>query len=63
MVLMQGAGGVITDWSGRDLHWLVESDDVVAPAGQVLAAGDSRTHKQALDLLAWHEHSSNSKLA
>ncbi len=42
--VVNGAGGVITDWRGGDLN--LESD------GTVLAAGDARMHKAAMDVLA-----------
>lgn len=42
--IVEGAGGVITDWSGRGLH--AGSD------GRVLAAGDPRAHAEALARLA-----------
>lgn len=41
--VIEGAGGVMTDWQGRALT--VDSD------GRVLVAGDARSHVQALDLL------------
>ena len=57
LVLFQGAGGVITDWSGDALTWKVEGSDIAAAVkaapGEVLAAGDARTHKQVLDMLDW----------
>lgn len=42
--IIQGAGGIVTDWSGRglDLGW----------QGRVVAAGDPALHAQALGLLA-----------
>ena len=42
--VIEGAGGVITDWRGAPLT--IESD------GHILAAGDARVHGQALDLIA-----------
>lgn len=39
--IIQGAGGVITDWRGRPL--------TLASEGQVLAAGDARVHAEALE--------------
>ena len=42
--IVEGAGGVATDWQGRPLD--VSSD------GRVLVAGDARAHQQALALLA-----------
>jgi inositol-phosphate phosphatase/L-galactose 1-phosphate phosphatase/histidinol-phosphatase len=41
--VIEGAGGVITDWQGRALG--LESD------GRVVAAGDKSLHTQALDAL------------
>jgi inositol-phosphate phosphatase/L-galactose 1-phosphate phosphatase/histidinol-phosphatase len=52
--VIQGAGGVITDWNGKELCWnSEEAAQGVAPPGEVLAAGDSTCHKKALELLAW----------
>ncbi len=42
--VVQGAGGLITDWAGRRLG--LESD------GTVIAAGDARVHEQAVTLLS-----------
>ncbi len=42
--VIEGAGGVITDWQGADLG--------LGSGSRVLAAGDPRAHAQALDLLA-----------
>jgi fructose-1,6-bisphosphatase/inositol monophosphatase family enzyme len=42
--VIEGAGGIITDWEGRALG--LDSGD------KVLAAGDPRMHAQALKLLA-----------
>jgi hypothetical protein len=57
-IAFQGAGGVITDWSGNALSWKVEGADVAAAVkgapGEVLAAGDVRTHKQVLEVLDWN---------
>lgn len=39
--VVQGAGGVITDWAGKPLR--LESE------GRVLAAGDARVHAQAME--------------
>jgi inositol-phosphate phosphatase/L-galactose 1-phosphate phosphatase/histidinol-phosphatase len=41
--VLEGAGGRITDWTGRPLG--------LASSGQVVAAGDGRTHQAAVDLL------------
>lgn len=42
--VVQGAGGVITDWAGKPLG--LESD------GSVIAAGDARVHAEAVALLS-----------
>ena len=41
--VIQGAGGIVSDWSGKgiDLQW----------QGRILAAGDPRMHAQALSAL------------
>ncbi len=39
--IIEGAGGIITDWSG----------DSAAKGGAIIAAGDKRTHEEALRLL------------
>jgi len=41
--IVEGAGGVVTDWQGRPLD--------LASDGRVIIAGDKRTHSDALDLL------------
>ncbi|MEM1277165.1 MAG: histidinol-phosphatase [Pseudomonadota bacterium] len=40
--LVQAAGGVVTDWKGRDGRW----------GGRVIAAGDQRVHAEALEILS-----------
>ena len=42
--VVEGAGGVATDWQGRPLN--------LASDGRVLVAGDARAHREALALLA-----------
>jgi len=42
--IVEGAGGVATDWQGRPLD--------LASDGRVLVAGDARAHQEALALLA-----------
>lgn len=42
--VVQGAGGIITDWAGKPLG--LQSD------GAVIAAGDARVHSQAVALLS-----------
>lgn len=46
--VVEGAGGVMTDWQGRPLH--AGSD------GRVVAAGDRRIHEATLELLAQSAH-------
>ncbi|EFN53278.1 hypothetical protein CHLNCDRAFT_58575 [Chlorella variabilis] len=50
--VIQGAGGVVTDWRGQPLRW---QGDVAACSGEVVAAGDARAHQQALELLQWKQ--------
>ncbi|CAD6232276.1 unnamed protein product [Miscanthus lutarioriparius] len=50
--VIEGAGGSITDWRGDKLHWPVTAES--RPTSfNVVAAGDARVHKQALDALQW----------
>jgi inositol-phosphate phosphatase/L-galactose 1-phosphate phosphatase/histidinol-phosphatase len=42
--VVEGAGGVITDWEGRAV--------TIASGSRILAAGDAKLHRAALDLLA-----------
>ena len=44
VAIVEGAGGLATDWQGRPLD--------LASDGRVLVAGDARAHQQALALLA-----------
>ncbi|XP_059653756.1 bifunctional phosphatase IMPL2, chloroplastic [Cornus florida] len=50
--VIEGAGGVITDWKGDQLHWEASSDSQ-AGSFNVVAAGDKQLHQQALDSLQW----------
>ncbi|CAG9463386.1 unnamed protein product [Pedinophyceae sp. YPF-701] len=53
--IVEGAGGRMTDWRGSDLVWLpdgMEGGSKKFP-GEVCAAGDARSHAEALALLAW----------
>lgn len=50
--VIEGAGGVITDWKGHQLHWEASSDSLPT-SFNVLAAGDKQLHQQALDSLQW----------
>uniref|UniRef100_J3KYH5 Histidinol-phosphatase n=2 Tax=Oryza brachyantha TaxID=4533 RepID=J3KYH5_ORYBR len=51
--VIEGAGGSITDWKGNKLHWAV-SEESRPESFNVVASGDARVHKQALDALQWH---------
>ena len=52
--IIQGAGGVITDWKGNKLGWTQKAAAVgKAPPGEIVADGDETCHKQAIDLLKW----------
>ena len=46
--VIEGAGGVMTDWQGRPLN--------AASDGRVVAAGDPRVHERVLKLLASSSH-------
>ncbi|KAF5727197.1 putative myo inositol monophosphatase [Tripterygium wilfordii] len=50
--VIEGAGGVITDWKGHQLNWEVSADSR-ATSFNVAAAGDKLIHQQALDALQW----------
>ncbi|KAJ0010051.1 hypothetical protein Pint_34755 [Pistacia integerrima] len=50
--VIEGAGGVITDWRGDQLYWEASSDS--RPTSfNVVAAGDKQIHQQALESLQW----------
>lgn len=51
--IVEGAGGVITDWNDRKLVWKTDKDgeSITAWSGEVLAAGDRRAHAEALKAL------------
>ncbi|KAM2676177.1 hypothetical protein EV1_002869 [Malus domestica] len=50
--VIEGAGGVITDWKGHRLYWDA-SPNSKATGFDVVAAGDKQIHQQALDSLQW----------
>jgi len=50
--VIEGAGGSITDWRGDKLHWPFTAKSQPT-SFNVVAAGDARVHKQALDALQW----------
>jgi inositol-phosphate phosphatase / L-galactose 1-phosphate phosphatase / histidinol-phosphatase len=51
--IVEGAGGVITDWNDKKLRWHAadNGESITAWAGEVLAAGDRRAHAEALKAL------------
>ncbi|XP_073124813.1 bifunctional phosphatase IMPL2, chloroplastic [Henckelia pumila] len=51
--VIEGAGGVITDWKGSQLHWEASSN-APATSFNVVAAGDKNVHQESLDVLQWH---------
>ncbi|KAK6136723.1 hypothetical protein DH2020_029551 [Rehmannia glutinosa] len=51
--VIEGAGGVITDWKGHQLYWEASSK-AHAASFNVVAAGDKRVHQEVLDTLLWH---------
>ncbi|KAK9129787.1 hypothetical protein Sjap_010274 [Stephania japonica] len=51
--VIEGAGGVITDWKGHQLSWEATPDSS-APSFNVVAAGDKQLHKLTLDSLQWY---------
>ncbi|PNW70525.1 hypothetical protein CHLRE_17g723550v5 [Chlamydomonas reinhardtii] len=54
--VVQGAGGVMSDWRGRPLVWQPTPGAVDLKSGwpgEVCAAGDPALHKKAIDILAW----------
>ncbi|BDA44688.1 Histidinol-phosphatase [Coccomyxa sp. Obi] len=56
--IVEGAGGVMTDWEGQKLRWAVTPSHDYALAslpGEVIAAGDAQLHQQALQLLDWNQ--------
>ncbi|XP_058190718.1 bifunctional phosphatase IMPL2, chloroplastic [Rhododendron vialii] len=50
--VIEGAGGVITDWGGHQLQWEA-SIDSLPESFNVLAAGGKELHQQALESLEW----------
>ncbi|CAK9276200.1 unnamed protein product [Sphagnum jensenii] len=48
--IVEGAGGVMTNWNGQPLRWWPELGEVNI---EVLAAGNETLHKAALSALAW----------
>ncbi|KAL0356680.1 UNVERIFIED_CONTAM: Bifunctional phosphatase IMPL2, chloroplastic [Sesamum calycinum] len=50
--VIEGAGGIITDWKGHQLSWEASSKAQAANFN-VVAAGDKGVHQEALDTLQW----------
>ncbi|KAL6546000.1 Bifunctional phosphatase IMPL2, chloroplastic [Orobanche gracilis] len=50
--VIEGAGGVITDWKGHQLHWEASSK-AHATSFNVVAAGDEEIHREAIATLLW----------
>ncbi|PON77394.1 Bifunctional phosphatase IMPL [Trema orientale] len=50
--VIEGAGGVITDWKGEQLHWEA-SPNSSATTFNIVAAGDRQIHQRALETLQW----------
>ncbi|XP_009765041.1 bifunctional phosphatase IMPL2, chloroplastic [Nicotiana sylvestris] len=50
--VIEGAGGIITDWKGQQLTWEASAGSP-APSFNVVAAGDKQVHQQAVDALQW----------
>lgn len=51
--VVEGAGGIITDWKGNKLSWKPESEGNFS-GFNVIAAGDAVIHQEALSLLQWN---------
>ncbi|CAD7701623.1 unnamed protein product [Ostreobium quekettii] len=52
--VVEGAGGVMTDWQGRLLRWRGAGglqEALEASTGEVIAAGDAKLHERALAML------------
>ncbi|XP_074280057.1 bifunctional phosphatase IMPL2, chloroplastic-like [Silene latifolia] len=49
--IIEGAGGVITDWKGEKLYWEASPLFEAPSYYRIIAAGDERVHKSALDYL------------
>jgi inositol-phosphate phosphatase/L-galactose 1-phosphate phosphatase/histidinol-phosphatase len=50
--VVEGAGGVMSDWRGQPLRWRLS--DSGEARGEVLAAGDAHAHAAALAILSTH---------
>ncbi|GAB2291788.1 Bifunctional phosphatase IMPL2, chloroplastic [Dionaea muscipula] len=50
--VVEGAGGILTDWNGNELYWDA-SPSSHASGFNIVAAGDKLVHQQALTSLEW----------
>ncbi|KAL4581303.1 hypothetical protein LXL04_017514 [Taraxacum kok-saghyz] len=50
--VIEGAGGVITDWNGNQLTWEASSSSLPT-SFNVVAAGNKQLHQEAVDSLDW----------
>ncbi|MCD7457498.1 Bifunctional phosphatase IMPL2, chloroplastic [Datura stramonium] len=50
--VIEGAGGIITNWKGQQFNWKASAGSP-ATSLNVVAAGDKQVHQQALDALQW----------
>ncbi|KAG0457376.1 hypothetical protein HPP92_022533 [Vanilla planifolia] len=50
--VIEGAGGIITDWNGNKLHWEPSSYSSIT-SFNVAAVGDPQLHKEILEALQW----------
>lgn len=50
--VIEGAGGIITDWKGQQFNWEASAGST-ATSFNVVAAGDKQVHQQSLDVLQW----------
>lgn len=55
--VVEGAGGVITNWNGEKLRWLPEMGEVGI---EIIAAGNASVHGAALQALAGNGPSTTS---
>ncbi|XP_047327096.1 bifunctional phosphatase IMPL2, chloroplastic [Impatiens glandulifera] len=50
--VIEGAGGIISDWSGKELHWEPSSESQ-PKSFNIIASGDKNLHKLAQEELEW----------
>ncbi|XP_010695042.2 bifunctional phosphatase IMPL2, chloroplastic [Beta vulgaris subsp. vulgaris] len=49
--IIEGAGGIVTDWDGQKLQWEASPDFTAPTYYRIIAAGDDRVHQDALEYL------------